>query len=113
MACYLKVLLNQKSFHYGLEYVDLIHEFNSCAVLLYHSLKDIKTRFSIGWHCDTKYKPDGTYSEGNTIMYNTPIVIVTIGENRTLCWRKRVRQTQPKSKPRWIVDKHVQHMDLD
>ena len=113
MASYLKVLLNQNSFLYGLEEVDLIHDFNSCAVLLYHSLEDIKSGSSIEWHCDTKYKPDGTYSKGNTIMYNTPIVIVTIGENRTLCWRKHVRQKQPKSSSKWTVDKHVQHMELD
>ena len=90
MASYLKVLLNQNSVLYGLEEVDLIHDFNSCAVLLYHSLEDIKTGSSIGWHYDTKYKPDGTYSKGNAIMYNTPIIIVIIGEKRTLSWRKRV-----------------------
>ena len=113
MACYLKVLLNQNSVLYGLEETELNHDFNSCAVLLYHSLEDIKSGSSIGWHCDTKYKSDGTYSERNTIMYNTPIVIVTIGENRTLCWRKRVRQTQTKSSSKWTVDNHVQHMELD
>ena len=33
---------------------DLSRAFNSCTILLYHTLLDVKKESSMGWHCDSK-----------------------------------------------------------
>jgi hypothetical protein len=113
MADYLKSLLNDNSKYYGLDDVSLHHDFNSCALLMYHSLDNIKSKSSIGWHYDTKHENDGIFRTGNTIICNTPIVIVTIGEKRSLSWRTRFLQRNKDSQVRWVVGKQMKDMELD
>ena len=55
---------------------DLSYPFNSCTVLLYHTLLDVKKESSMGWHCDSKYSLGGKFKENsNGQTYNTVVVI--------------------------------------
>ena len=61
--------------------MDLDTPFNSCTVLIYHSLSGIKTDSRMGWHCDSKFSLAGNFKlKSNGQTYNTPIVIFTIGK---------------------------------
>ena len=88
--------------------------FNSCTVLMYHSLVDIKKESSMGWHCDNKFSLNGNFStqlNGQTI--NTPVVIFTIGSSRLLHWRRRYTEIQSNGRKSWKVeDDSIQSMLL-
>ena len=97
MANYLPNLLvnNQGLLH--LESVDLSKSFNSCTILIYRSLKDIKSESSMGWHCGSKYSTGGKFKvKRNVQSYNTPVVIFTIGHSRYLSWRIRFTKRSEK-----------------
>ena len=73
------LIANQKQLN--LEDVDLSNKFNSCTLLIYHSLDGIKKQSSMGWHCDSKYSVSGKFiTKRNGQMYNTPVLIFTIGK---------------------------------
>ena len=82
------LMVNKQEF--GLNSVDLNNKFNSCSVLIYHELPHYKKQSSMGWHCDSKYSTAGKFSDKmNGQVYNTPVVIFSIGRKRLLKWRKR------------------------
>ena len=94
---------------------DLSKPFNSCTVLLYHSIKGYKKQSSMGWHCDSKYSISGKFLEkSNGQAFNTPVVIFTVGARRFLYWRRRWKQRSEKGYNRWAIDKNsIQFMTLD
>jgi len=90
MAEYFKNFINININDLQLENVDTTNNFNTCTILLYHSLPDIKKESSMGWHCDSRYSVLGKFSDKlNGQMYNTPVIIFSIGKSRLLKWRKR------------------------
>jgi len=71
--------------------LDLSHEFNSCTILPYCKVNDIKAESSMGWHTDSKYDKNHKFSESkNSQVQNAPVVIVSYGTHRGLHWRRVV-----------------------
>ena len=80
--------------------------FNSCTILPYSSIPGIKEISSMGWHCDAKYSLDGVFeSKKNSQAPNTPVIIVTYGNNRYLKWRRVYYGPNKHGKMVWIQDK--------
>jgi len=80
--------------------------FNSCTILPYSSIPDIKEISSMGWHCDAKYSLDGVFeSRKNSQAPKTPVIIVTYGNNRYLKWRRVYYGPNKHGKMVWIEDK--------
>ena len=101
MSTYFHSLLVHNQLQYGLETVDLNDQFNSCTVLLYHSIKGTKDVSSMGMHTDVKYTNAGIFRTSViTQKVNTATVIFTIGQNRYLKWQKHVLS----SKNKWSID---------
>ena len=85
MSNYIHKLLTNNCDEFQLRSADLSQPFNSCTVLSYHTLLDVKKESSMGWHCDSKYSLAGKFKENsNGQTYNTIVVIFTIGEDRYL-----------------------------
>ena len=105
MAEFFHKLLKKNKKLLNLESVDLTHSFNTCTILLYHSLKNIKKESSMGWHCDSKYSLAGNFSkQTNGQMINTPVVIFTIGSSRELHWRRRFTSVNCRGNKCWKID---------
>ena len=91
MSKYVNKLLRVNCKEFQLQSADLSKPFNSCTVLLYHTLMGVKKESSMGWHCDSKYSLSGSFNQNsNGQTYNTVVVIFTVGEERFLQWRKRM-----------------------
>ena len=106
MAEYFNTFLNKNKYELNLENVDLSNNFNTCTLLLYHTLADIKKESSMGWHCDSRYSVSGNFSAKlNGQMYNTPVVIFTIGKSRLLKWRKRFTIRNPNGHGSFEIEK--------
>ena len=83
MATYFHSFLIRNRIQLELEDVNLNSQFNSCTVLLYHTLLDIKEESKMGWHCDSKFSLSGKFMENsNGQKFNTPVLIFTIGKSR-------------------------------
>ena len=83
-------LMNQLRLHdggYYLKEMDLSIDFNSVVVLPYCSIMDVKINSTMGWHCDSSYNKDGSFKNISQVQ-NTPVVILTYGNNRTLKWQR-------------------------
>ena len=81
----------ENSILFELDNVNLTQDFDSCTVLSYFSYPDIKTASKMGFQCDNTYSLNGIYSKcGNSQLENTPVVIVSFGESRTLHFQKMV-----------------------
>ena len=105
MANYLAELLRHNKKKLDLELADLSNDFNSCTILLYHSLHDIKKESSMGWHTDSKHSLAGNFSlKTNGQLINTPVVIFTVCGTRMLHWRKRKTVTNERGNKIWVVD---------
>ena len=64
----------------------------------------MKKQSSLGRHCDQKYHKCGNYSTSNTQKFNIPVVIVTIGKQRSLNWRRRYLALNIKGRSIWKID---------
>ena len=83
------MLLSQNSTLLELDNLNLTHDFDSCTILSYFSHKDVKVASKMGFHCDNTYSINGVYSKcANSQVENTPVVIVSFGESRTLHFEK-------------------------
>ena len=110
MAEYLRnfIVINVEKL--DLQDVDLCHDFNTCSVLLYHAINNIKKESSMGWHCDSKHSLSGNFSKlTNGQLINTPVVIFTIGQGRLLKWRRRFTKWKDNGRKSWQVDKSTMH----
>ena len=88
-----------------LDNVILTEDFDSCTVLTYFSHPHIKTASKMGFHCDNTYSLNGIYSKcANSQIENTPIVIVSFGESRTLHLQKMVTTHNTKCSKKWYKD---------
>ena len=90
----------------NLEGLDLNKNFNSCTVLIYNSGDNIKKQSSMGWHCDTKYRKNGVFQPSlNCQVKNTSTIILSLGDERILNWRRRKLIKNEQGKMVWIIDK--------
>ena len=72
----------------------------------YHSLPNFKKESSMGWHTDSKYSISAKYCQKNNgQLYNTPVVIFTIGMDRLLFWRRRHILLKSNGRKTWCVEK--------
>jgi hypothetical protein len=71
--------------------MDLSDEFNSVTILLYIGSDVIKecTVSSLGYHCDIEYNTKGVFAKSNSQKENTPVVVLTLGDSRTVHMKKR------------------------
>jgi hypothetical protein len=72
--------------------MDLDEEFNSVTALLYTGKDAIpgSEGSSLGYHCDAVFGTDGSFSTSqNTQKERTPVVVVTLGDPRSLKMKKR------------------------
>ena len=59
----------------------------------------------MGFHCDNTYSLSGKYLEcSNSQIENTPIVIVSFGNDRVLHWEKLNYKKSSKGKMEWVKD---------
>jgi hypothetical protein len=65
--------------------------FNSVTILLYMGGDVIQQRklSSLGFHCDSEYTAKGEFVGNNSQKQNTPVVVLTLGDQRTLYMKKR------------------------
>ena len=87
----------------NMEDVDLISKFNHCTVLLYYAGEGLKKSTSLGYHTDCVYSPvTGDYiSKNNSQKENTPAIIYSIGDKRTLNWKHRHVSANDKGRMVW------------
>ena len=81
--------------------LDLSKKLNHCTLLVYNKSK-------MGWHTDFKYNNKGEYTSSmNSQVEDTATVIVTLGHDRLLNWRRRVKNTIDIKgiSNNWIIDK--------
>jgi hypothetical protein len=71
--------------------MDLSEGFNSVSILLYMGSDVISkcTESTIGYHSDAEYNSKGQFSKHNSQKENTPVVVLTLGDQRTLHMKKR------------------------
>jgi hypothetical protein len=70
---------------------DLSDPFNSVTILLYMGsdvIRECKVS-RLGFHCDTEYTAKGEFVSNNSQKQNTPVVVLTLGDPRTLHMKKR------------------------
>ena len=93
MSVILHNVLVENKVYLNLLQVNTNEKFNSCVILQYFTITDLKHQCGMGWHCDSKYNKKGEFlHNSNTQLINTPVVIFTIGLPRILKWRKRCLQ---------------------
>ena len=65
--------------------------FNHCTVLLYYADDNTKRSSSMGYHSDCTYRlNDGKFDQArNCQVINTPTVVYTLGDTRSLNWKRR------------------------
>ena len=75
----------------NLEEVNLDNHFNHMTLLTYYSSSDSNRKSSMGYHSDMFYNlKDGLYdARRNSQVQNTVTVVLSIGDNRTLKWKRR------------------------
>ena len=84
------LLHHQKNLN--VEKLDLTKAFNSCIILVYDKSK-------MGWHTDVKHNNKGEYlSSMNSQVEDTPTVIVTLGHDRLLHWRRILKKSYTEKK---------------
>ena len=99
-----KVLCSNKD-ELNLNNVDLSTVFNHCSILVYYSIPSVKEVSSMGWHADITHDADGKYQASqNSQRINTPTVVYTLGDERTLNWRRRLW-----SNKKVLMDKLFKH----
>ena len=86
---------------------DIDNPFNHCTVLLYFADDNDKRTSSMGYHSDCTYRlNDGKFDfTRNSQVINTPTVVYTLGDNRSLNWKRRHRVKGGKGRNVWNVDK--------
>ena len=80
--------------------LDLSKKFNHCTLLVYNKSK-------MGFHTDFKYNKKGEYiSSINSQVEDTATVIVTLGHDMLLHWRRRLKNSIDSKGIRnnWIID---------
>ena len=105
MSLYLQAYLKLNVDAFNFNDLDLSRIFNSCTVLIYNCGDDLKKDANMGWHTDVKYNNSGNFIKNiNSQVENTPTVIVSLGDERLLNWRRRVKVKNDKGNWVWQID---------
>ena len=112
-----KFLRNNKLL-FNLETTDMSQLFNHCSVILYYAGKGLKKLSSLGYHSDCVYSTqNGKFvSNSNSQVINTPTVIYSLGDSRTLNYRKRKLINGNNQRNEWLDDavyRESFHLDRD
>ena len=85
-----QVLLKNRE-ELNLQTVDLEDPFNHCTILTYYANEEKERKSSMGFHSDCIYKTkDGSFDYvRNSQQVNTPTVVLSLGDTRTLKWKRR------------------------
>ena len=85
-----EILVSNRDY-FNLDSVDLTSPFNHCTVLIYYADKGTGRKSSMGFHSDCTYKnKNGAFDYlRNSQQVNTPTVVLSLGDTRTLHWKRR------------------------
>jgi len=100
-----KLLMNNKSY-FKLEDANLTLPFNHCTVIVYYAGEYLKESSKLGMHSDCVYSVrDGCYvKRDNSQIQNTPTVVYSLGDTRSLHWSRRHRSRSLNGRTVWDCD---------
>jgi len=107
MSIELNELLIKNRSHFKLDDANLDMPFNHCTVLVYYAGDSLKKHARLGMHSDCVYSVNtGFYvKKDNSQVQNTPTVIYSLGDTRSLHWSRRKRIVTPNGRSIWECDK--------
>ena len=84
------ILLQNKE-RFNLMSVDISEPFNHCTILMYYADQNNERKASMGIHSDCTYNTKDTKFDlkRNSQLINTPTVVLSLGDARTLKWKRR------------------------
>ena len=106
MCVELKELLTKNKSYFKLDDANLDLPFNHCTVLLYYAGDSLKKHARMGKHSDCVYSvQNGCYvKKDNSQVQNTPTVIYSLGDTRSLHWTRRKRIATSNGRHVWECD---------
>ena len=106
MCVELKELLTKNKSYFKLDDANLDLPFNHCTVLLYYAGDSLKKHARMGKHSDCVYSvQNGCYvKKDNSQVQNTPTVIYSLGDTRSLHWTRRKRTATSNGRHVWECD---------
>ena len=83
-------------------------KFNHCSILVYYAGAELKSESTLGMYYDCVYSiNDGSFTtNANSQVENTPTVIYSLGDSRTLKWRKGYAKQMNRTHKRWVNDEN-------
>ena len=101
-----ELLIKNKSY-FKLDNANLDLPFNHCTVLVYYAGECLKKHARLGMHSDCVYSVhNGSYvKKDNSQVENTPTVVYSLGDTRSLHWSRRKRIVTHKGRYIWECDK--------
>ena len=89
----------------------LAHQFNHCTVLIYSGHNNNgSANSSLAFHSDCTFDHNGNYIPGrNSQQENTCVAVLTLGDSRTLHFKKRIAMNSKSGRKRWIQTEDVGH----
>ena len=78
----------------------LRHDYNHCTVLIYNA-RTQNVNCKLAYHCDSQYKHNGQFSVRNTMSSNSAVLVYSLGDERSLYFRKRHVTSDAKGKHKW------------
>ena len=99
------LLLKNRSY-FKLQDANLSIPFNHCTVIVYYAGEYLKESSKLGIHSDCVYSVrDGCYvKKDNSQIQNTPTVIYSLGDTRSLHWKRRQISSKNNGRTVWDVD---------
>ena len=100
---YLRKILIEK--YCGKDQPPLQDEFNHCTVLVYSGTNNNGTcNSSLAFHSDCTFDHNGNYiSQRNSQKENTCVVVLTVGDRRTINFKKRVAMQGKHGRYKWKI----------
>ena len=82
----------------------LENEFNHCTVLIYSGENNNgSSNSSLAYHSDCTFDHNGNYIQGrNSQQENTCVAVLTMGDSRTLHFKKRIAINSKSGRKRWV-----------
>ena len=101
-------ILSLNKDRFNLRSVDITKKFNHCTVLIYYTGKNLKEKLSLGYHKDCVCSmSDGSFvKQSNSQVMNTPVVIYSFGDSRTINWKTRRISESLKGRNVWVDNKY-------
>lgn len=98
LRCFLKRQCNEDVIKY------LSNEFNHCTVLIYSGENNNGlSNSSLAFHSDCTFDHSGNYLKGrNSQKENTCVAVLTLGDSRTLHFKKRIAMESKSGRRKWV-----------